>query len=569
MVMLVWSYGRKELSIFLSTVNPLTGRKPRIGLAADKVTDAGGVQCEIVNARFNYNGAPITVCLALAEIGDDYGDGVAEAGGFSCFQKIVEILEEHGIECFVGEGADAASMLNEHGQHDQISCFVSDGEQVYRSEEMGVFHYFHHEDGIGDPTILTHWDPPHAIDILKSHAQSDYVSQTHVLIKAVWSHFLQSQKRSRQLDKFVAKHAADWLNLHYLFPVRFVESEYKSLLAFAKDLALVVKFLRREQSDKSTEPNMLAKIVGWLRMLTSLKFIATLLTSIDIDEQLKILPKETQSDRSLVIYYPEQRRNCLSRLTQLQSDLGENSKARLADLKQKRYKFDKVARPLQPQVLVRNDEPDDGDDDDALGPGGAPTSTVLHPETDYIDIHVFGVESGDIAGYLLKYQKEQVDHMVAEFDTIIADVDVFTHLATIFRFDEMLTELKRGLSHSSTKLLLAKVDASIDYLIAHRYKSLDPYETKTEWQRVFHWLCEKWQLFWDEDAVPDTASSKTKAKWRASPFLNLVGNGGVFGALFQSEGPSDIAGFLLMSDDMISLRTCQSDTERAGIIVVS
>ena len=135
----------------------------------------------------------------------------------------------------------------------------------------------------------------------------------------------------------MAKHAADWLNLHYLFPVRFVESEYKALLAFAKDLALVVKFLRHEQSDKPTDPNVLAKIVGWLRMLTSLKFIATLLTSIDIDEQLKILPRETQSDRSLVIYYPEQRRNCLSRLTQLQSDLGENSKARLADLKQKRY----------------------------------------------------------------------------------------------------------------------------------------------------------------------------------------------------------------------------------------
>ena len=171
MVMLVWSYGRKELSIFLSTVNPLTGRKPRIGLAADKATAAGGVQCEIVNARFNYNGAPITVCLALAEIGGDYSDGVAEAGGFSCFQKIVEILEEHGIECFVGEGAGAVSVLTLHGQHEQISCFVPDGEQVYRSEEVGVFHYLHHEDDLGDPSILAHWDLPHAIGILKSHAR--------------------------------------------------------------------------------------------------------------------------------------------------------------------------------------------------------------------------------------------------------------------------------------------------------------------------------------------------------------------------------------------------------------
>ena len=290
-------------------------------------------------------------------------------------------------------------------------------------------------------------------------------------------------------------------------------------------------------------------------MLTSLKFIATLLTSIDIDEQLKILSKETQCDRSLVIYYPEQRRNCLGRLKQLQSNLGENSKSRLADLNQKRYKFDKVVVPQQPQVLVRENEQHDAYDDD-------------DPETDqFMAVSTFGMEDGDVAGYLLKYQKEQVDHMVGEFDAIIADVDVFTQLATIFRFDAMLTELKRGLSHSSTDMLLNKVDVSIDYLIMHRYKWLDAYQTKTEWRRVFHWLCDKWQLFWDEDKVPDTALSKTKAKWKASPFLKLVGNGSFFEALFQSEGPSDIAGFLSMADDMISLRTCQSDTERAGTAI--
>ena len=256
MILLTTDFGRRSLAKFFCTVNPLSGRKPRIGLAADKVTDAGGVQCEIVNARFNYNGTPITVCLGLAEIGDDYGDDVAEAGGFSCFQKIVEVLEQHDVECFVGEGADAVSVLTAHGQHEQISCFVSDGEQVYRSEEVGVFHYLHHKDGLGDPTILTHWDPPHAVDILKSHAQSDYVKQMHTTIKAVWSHFSQSPKRSRHLAKFVAKHTAEWLNLHYLFDVRFVESEYKALLAFAKDLALIVKFLQEERTDDAIDPTV-------------------------------------------------------------------------------------------------------------------------------------------------------------------------------------------------------------------------------------------------------------------------------------------------------------------------
>ena len=125
LVLLTTDFGRTSLANFFSTVNPLSGRKPRLGLAADKVTDAGGVQCEIVNARFNYNGTPITVCLGLAEIGDDYGDDVAEAGGFSCFQKIVEVLEQHDVECFVGEGADAVSVLTAHGQHEQISCFAS------------------------------------------------------------------------------------------------------------------------------------------------------------------------------------------------------------------------------------------------------------------------------------------------------------------------------------------------------------------------------------------------------------------------------------------------------------
>ena len=119
---------------------------------------------------------------------------------------------------------------------------------------MGVFHYLHHKDSLSDPTILTHWDPPHAVDILKSRAQSDYVKQMHTTIKAVWSHFSQSPKRPRHLAKFVAKHTAEWLNLHYRFDVRFVESEYKALLAFAKDLALIVKFLQEERTDDAIDP---------------------------------------------------------------------------------------------------------------------------------------------------------------------------------------------------------------------------------------------------------------------------------------------------------------------------
>ena len=563
MVHITAEYGRKELAVFFQTKHPLTGRKPRVGLAADKVTDAGGVQSEIVNARFNYNGTPVTVCLALAEIGDDYGDGVAEAGGFACFQKIVETVEQYGIICFEGDGPTAVSVLDKNGQHEQISCFVADGELVYRSEDAGVNHYLHHHDGLGDPTILTHWDPPHAIDILKSHAQSDYVKQMHAIIKEVWSHFSRSPKRSRQLEKFVAKQSGEWLNLHYLFEIRFVESEYKALLAFAKDLALIVKFLQAEQREESTDGVIKAKIVGWLRMLRSLKFITSLLTSIDIDEQLKILSKETQSDSSLVIYYPEQRQNCFTKLKQLQTGLGVNSKSRLEDLRRGRYTFDKIKRAAPPQTLVRDEHSSggggggggsydfDNDDDDS-------------PTDEYVEVLMFGIDAEHVAEYVLNYQKEQVDAMVLEFDDLVANVEVYTHLATVLRFDAMLTELKGGLSHSSAVALLCKVDDSIEFLVRHRYLSLDAFDLQTQWRRVFHWLGEKWRLFFYDDECPESAHEDTKAKWKPSPYLKLTGDGGVFPALWQSEGPADIADFLVMCDDMISLRTCQSDTERAG-----
>jgi hypothetical protein len=97
MVALLRQYGRLALTRFLSTVNPLMNHKPRCGLAADKMTDLGHVQSEeVVNARFNYNGTPITVCINVKEIDDSYdgtqGEGVEvkQAGGFACFNKITE-----------------------------------------------------------------------------------------------------------------------------------------------------------------------------------------------------------------------------------------------------------------------------------------------------------------------------------------------------------------------------------------------------------------------------------------------------------------------------------------------
>ena len=86
---------------------------------------------------------------------------------------------------------------------------------------------------------------------------------------------------------------------------------------------------------------------------------------------------------------------------------------------------------------------------------------------------------------------------------------------------------------------------------------------------MFHWLSvdEQWRNFWDDDLPPGSARESTKAKWKAHPRLLLVGQGSVFEALFLSHGPGAIHSVMYMIDDMISLRTCQSDVERVGSFV--
>ena len=104
-------------------------------------------------------------------------------------------------------------------QHASVSNFTSDGEAAYTSEKEGVWYYYHHDDGLGDPTILTIHDPPHAADLLKSDGQSQYVVDCHRTIKAVFAHFSTSPKRTRQMVRMFKKYEAVFLNLHYLFEV--------------------------------------------------------------------------------------------------------------------------------------------------------------------------------------------------------------------------------------------------------------------------------------------------------------------------------------------------------------
>ena len=92
---------KEQLRKFLTTKKPKMNCKPHVGVAADKATDKGGVQSEMIHIRVNFRGSPLMVALPLAEMGDgSYTQDVqgeesdVEAGGYQCFNKILEKLEE-------------------------------------------------------------------------------------------------------------------------------------------------------------------------------------------------------------------------------------------------------------------------------------------------------------------------------------------------------------------------------------------------------------------------------------------------------------------------------------------
>lgn len=91
---------KQQLEAFLQENNPKMNHLPHIGVAADKTTDHGGVQSEMIHIRVNYNGTPLTIALPLAEMGDGSylqdssgNQSSVEAGGYQCFNKILEALE--------------------------------------------------------------------------------------------------------------------------------------------------------------------------------------------------------------------------------------------------------------------------------------------------------------------------------------------------------------------------------------------------------------------------------------------------------------------------------------------
>jgi hypothetical protein len=133
MLELIYNDEAAQTRAFMSARNAMTGARPSVGMAADKVCDKVFDQWEVVNARVNYLGAPVTFLADLREMTED-------ATGLSCWKEI-RAAEEH---CGIIPG--------------QSQSFCFDGEAAYQGHLSGVAAHIANE----RPRADVGHDYPHA-----------------------------------------------------------------------------------------------------------------------------------------------------------------------------------------------------------------------------------------------------------------------------------------------------------------------------------------------------------------------------------------------------------------------
>ena len=298
--------------------HPLTGHKGYIGTMADKVTDAATKQWQMMMHTKAFRGRRVMFVtdLALVTQQADAVEGeqpIAAAGGRACFDKIVNSVDKRlGID--LHENKREAPALDGTYQNLQFRSFCFDGEKTYQGHLSGVLFYLHKEHGLGDPTIWVLWDPPHDQDLANA-AMSKSILYIHVtvdgIVAAVYAHYARSPQKLRGLTQMSDEDGTKLQKLHFLFEVRFIESQLKAYRAMLIDLPVVVKHLREDlavdERDGGPTPEKRAKMNTWVRQMGEMKFVMYLAVLMDVHTLSRTYSKRCQSDTNFILDLPTAR----------------------------------------------------------------------------------------------------------------------------------------------------------------------------------------------------------------------------------------------------------------------
>ena len=111
------------------------------------------------------------------------------------------------------------------------------------------------------------------------------------------------------MERIVEALGVDWRELHYVFPVRMVESEHIAVGSSMIDFPVIVAQLKAdisalEDNSDSADHAKRSQCKHWLRRMTGFKFVAVALSLLDFDKKCKIFSKAQQSDAALALEHP-------------------------------------------------------------------------------------------------------------------------------------------------------------------------------------------------------------------------------------------------------------------------
>ena len=449
----------------------------------------------------------------------------------------------------------------EHGA--QWRTTACDGEAVYNGsgEEKSVKARIHNGHGIGDKSHEVTHDYSHSTDLLieDAHAEEDYVKGViHPTIKSIFSHYSRSPHKLRRLLRRVGNLADGdgdlFRQLHYLFEVRFVASEFIALSNFLIDLPVIVAELTDELDYVSTTGAKRIEINGWLRKVKQFKFIAYLIVMVDIHAVNKEFSVCSQSDQSLIIDLPGMRAKFKQGLISLRDGgLGDEAKRRLGSLKEGQLKMadakeeaevaGQPAAPVAAAAITIAEDEDGGE-----GPnGGGEARAVTAGSTMAV-----AAATGDLEKRLQSFQKGFIEPMLLKFDERIQNPEVALRLRKVFDF-----RLMPLLGSEAAQAQLEQwSNDDIDWLVAEKFPELDASVLKNQALVARMFVKENKERFMQ---YKDKDHSKGKV-------LKLTGEGSVFAELFSRSDVclQPIPLFLHVADYMISFMWQSCNAERAG-----
>ena len=222
MLDVVYRSDRQEYRQFLTTPTAATGRLPQVGVAADKVSSKRMKQWQCNAARVNVCGSPSTFCSELRKMG-------LTATGKDCYENMVASVSELGVVA------------------QQRRTYCMDGEAVYNGEGVTtdtVRSLVKAEDEANE--VLT--DPPHSGECLNEEMRQKfpYTHEIHDVVKQLYSMLSFAGKKVAGMEALAKEMGVRWHQLHYLFEIRMIESEYIALSNFMADYAVIIAWLVEE-----------------------------------------------------------------------------------------------------------------------------------------------------------------------------------------------------------------------------------------------------------------------------------------------------------------------------------